>query len=525
MSRTKEAQQIRDAIISDEAINELLPSSNLYQGRGDGDGGWWDKWLVAKPPEKVVLLQSQEEPVPLGQDSGKLGNSRENDVPTSLRTSSEKLSPHLSQYGAIFADKSSHYKGIRQGHARHRSRPASATLGHEQPLSLPLDGQVPTAMNTKNNSLQVCESCWNNVSTLWCASECRAGFCTLCWDRVHARPKLREHTRVIIYGRIPLHGSYDELRKTTDPGYTPKQQQVGRHARVRFFGDFHRLGARNTTVAEDGAELEDLTLGEEARPAGDRDGEVRVLAQCHDAYLSECKALSLTPEPTPLRRVDPKLECMDISYCGLGDSRGQAVARGLPKLPKVTNLKVAHNRLSDKCCAMLVEGIGKAIHFLDLSHNAVGSVTLEVLARMLARRNALVRLELSGVGLADPGAELLADALSSAGTGVTHLNVSHNKIGVAGGVAFGSMLKRQCTLRHIDLSWNALRYSGADAVAAALIYNPFLTRLNVAWNSFGPTGCTTLACGLRENQTLLQLDLSSNGVDQAACQRIAAALG
>ena len=47
----RDAQRIRDLIISEEAVNELVPVSATYRARADGDGGWWDRWLVTVPPE------------------------------------------------------------------------------------------------------------------------------------------------------------------------------------------------------------------------------------------------------------------------------------------------------------------------------------------------------------------------------------------------------------------------------------------------------------------------------------------
>ena len=47
----RDAQRIRDLIISEETVNELAPVSATYRVRADGDGGWWDRWLVTVPPE------------------------------------------------------------------------------------------------------------------------------------------------------------------------------------------------------------------------------------------------------------------------------------------------------------------------------------------------------------------------------------------------------------------------------------------------------------------------------------------
>ena len=293
----------------------------------------------------------------------------------------------------------------------------------------------------------------------------------------------------------------------------------------------HRLSARNTTALEDELEVEDNDLfvknmrkmrlagrsgqssGRTTGTSGGREGQ----AQCHDAYLAKCKELSLTPDPTHLRRTDGDLHRIDIAHRGLGALRGSAVAAALPKLPAVEILRVADNRLSDASCASLVKGVGKVLQHVDLSQNQVGAATLEVLANVFARRNVLTHLHLSNVGLGDRGTTTLTRALGRAGALVQSLDVSRNDIGVDGGVSLGKLVGSSATLVTLNASWNTIRARGAVSIAGAMSSNSSLTELNLAWNSFASVGCARFARSLRSNSTLVALNLTSNHICDADC--------
>jgi NLR family CARD domain-containing protein 3 len=84
-----------------------------------------------------------------------------------------------------------------------------------------------------------------------------------------------------------------------------------------------------------------------------------------------------------------------------------------------------------------------------------------------------------------------------------NINLECNKIGAAGAVVFGKVLKINKTLISINLRGNEIGAAGAAALAKALETNKTLTSISLGENQIGAVGAEAFAKALEINKTLI----------------------
>jgi len=101
----------------------------------------------------------------------------------------------------------------------------------------------------------------------------------------------------------------------------------------------------------------------------------------------------------------------------------------------------------------------------------------------------------------------------------TEIDLSHNKIGNVGGQHIAKILKFNSVLKDLNISNNDIGHIGTMAVADALTMNTVLTRLNIARNKLDISkkadkeAIGELACAVKKNTALTYLFLSSNAIN------------
>ncbi|KAL9657787.1 hypothetical protein ABK040_013125 [Willaertia magna] len=93
---------------------------------------------------------------------------------------------------------------------------------------------------------------------------------------------------------------------------------------------------------------------------------------------------------------------------------------------------------------------------------------------------------------------------------VTHLDLSHNRIGVEGASALAALLKRNTKLKKLVLADNEIKSEGALTISLSLQVNSNLTDLNLSLNKIRDAGAVAI---LHSNCTsLTNLSLSNNSL-------------
>lgn len=182
-------------------------------------------------------------------------------------------------------------------------------------------------------------------------------------------------------------------------------------------------------------------------------------------------------------------------------------------------------RVGDTEAAALAAALGQCDQAteVDLSYNEISDEGARALADMLRRTTALKHLNLAYNDIGHRGWRTLADALM-ANTTLETLSVAGNAIGgerhsahsdmrEVGGIACGTMLKMNRTLRTVDFSACELGVCSIVGVAQAMITQGSVTSLNLS-NPLLPGAQEGLSVAqhlsemLRKNNTLETLNLS-----------------
>lgn len=147
----------------------------------------------------------------------------------------------------------------------------------------------------------------------------------------------------------------------------------------------------------------------------------------------------------------------------------------LKELPKLKELDLSYNQLSNKSIKTLVDGLkNSAIETLHLHHNDIDDKGIGYLADMLPKQRSLLYLDLSANKFTDEGGEELADALESNPV-LNHLNIAINTLTDKTGVALAEALWVNTRLKTLLMRNTALMEPTAIAFAESIQHNPTLS--------------------------------------------------
>lgn len=165
---------------------------------------------------------------------------------------------------------------------------------------------------------------------------------------------------------------------------------------------------------------------------------------------------------------------IDVSENRVRDAGAREIAGLLLALPKMTSIKLGSNQLTPKCVPSLLAGLksATALTYLGLEFNGLGDIgTVELLKGMRGKCLTLRTLNLSDSCIGDDGVINGIAPFISAGPSeqrVAHIDLSVNKIGVKGALAFAAAMKKARSLVSIDLGCNPITERGGLEIAKAL---------------------------------------------------------
>lgn len=161
---------------------------------------------------------------------------------------------------------------------------------------------------------------------------------------------------------------------------------------------------------------------------------------------------------------------------------------------------------------------------LVLSHARIGDDSAREVAHFLAPNTHLVRLDLSGNDITPAGALQLAGALKQNKT-LESLVLKHNYLGDTDSAGFDKFCRAvggHQSLRHLDLRHNSLTGAPAATCLGEMLHtNTVLTHLELSWNPLGPAGGDILLQCLRRNTSIFDCQLSGCEVPQETLVGIA----
>lgn len=155
-------------------------------------------------------------------------------------------------------------------------------------------------------------------------------------------------------------------------------------------------------------------------------------------------------------------------------------------------LNLAGNRFGPRGVAAALSPLGgSGVAHLDLSHNRVGAAGAEAVAKLLESGQT-------------------PEARSSGAQAARSLWARECRLGDRGAAALAKGLCNAGELLHLDLTGSGLGAKGAAAVASALAGMPALQYLGLGWNQCGPAGVAAVARAAIGHESLHSLDIGWN---------------
>lgn len=142
----------------------------------------------------------------------------------------------------------------------------------------------------------------------------------------------------------------------------------------------------------------------------------------------------------------------------------------------------------------LCSSLSRVTH-LDLSHNALGVLGISALAPVLRTLTCLATLDISSNGIRKEGSVALAPHLATLTT-LTALHLASNVLQAAGIEALAEVLPTLPLLATLDISGGVFSDAGASTLSAVLPRMPALQHLDLAWSALCDAGVSNLRPGL-----------------------------
>jgi hypothetical protein len=200
-------------------------------------------------------------------------------------------------------------------------------------------------------------------------------------------------------------------------------------------------------------------------------------------YIEECKQLGLPCiEPIGIVRHDEKT--VDISSYSIGNKRAKAIATPLSKIYGIQNMNLANNRIDEKTAAFVFSKLPPTTRYLNVSENKIGVAGIKALAHIIEDATVcLDELDISSCSLSGNILALICKPIESSHNLYT-FNLSRNQIGANNGPsALSSMLRGNTSITNLNLSWCNIGGAGAELLMKGLKKNVTIKWLDFSYNS------------------------------------------
>ncbi len=208
----------------------------------------------------------------------------------------------------------------------------------------------------------------------------------------------------------------------------------------------------------------------------------------------------------------PSLCNVNLSYCTLAGGNG-ALEKMLTACKSCEHLEIGSEEFDSKCVAAVAKFIGKksSVTSFSLTGATVDKETKKLMSEALVKNKTIEMLSFQNNKLALPGIiQTTKNGIKSLSR-LTHLELSHNSLPVAGAKAMAKFLEgADCKVVTLDLSSNHLTTKGASILLPALKKNTSLQHLDLSKNWLNDGVAPIVIDMLQNNSTLLELNLKFN---------------
>lgn len=211
-----------------------------------------------------------------------------------------------------------------------------------------------------------------------------------------------------------------------------------------------------------------------------------------------------------------------LDMIGFKQSDALSIQRVLKSCPSLKSLSLPGNRIDGDLLKAILAGLVKnnTLTHLDLSHNKIGDDGAQALGVILSKKDvALKRIDLSDNAIRIDGAKALGTALGH-NTSVEWLSLRLNRLGDSGGILFFDALRSNSTITSLNLANNQLGPEAARSIAEYLKESSALTSICISGNDFKEEGGNVLAESVAACSSLREIDVRSCGLNDSEMNAI-----
>mmetsp|Transcript_23200 Transcript_23200/g.34037 ORF Transcript_23200/g.34037 Transcript_23200/m.34037 type:complete len:1514 (+) Transcript_23200:117-4658(+) len=248
-------------------------------------------------------------------------------------------------------------------------------------------------------------------------------------------------------------------------------------------------------------------------------------------FLLGCLNSKVIPRPAMLIRKE-MTSVLNLEHQYIGDTGALLLANSLDGLPYLSELNIGDNKLTDKGLTAIIKALPRCPYLtsLDVSENKIDEEAAAAISSYLTSKEcALVNFVLRKSDVDDNEIGSFIEAIGKC-TSLKSIDLSANLVGsnqnktplhpglTCGGEVLGKMLSESdCRIESLKLAWNMIRFDSGVKLMCSLKENSSLTYLDVSYNGLGQDGAEMLGDALHINRTLRNLLVSNNNITSKGC--------
>ena len=208
----------------------------------------------------------------------------------------------------------------------------------------------------------------------------------------------------------------------------------------------------------------------------------------------------------------PNLCNVNLAYCSLAGGNA-VVDKILAACKNCDSLEIGHEDFDKESVAMVAKFIGKknSLASFSLTGAAVDNDNKKLLSDALVKNKTIEKLCLRSNKMQLPGIIRNTKKITKSLSRLTHLDLSHNRLPLAGAKMMAHFLEAaDCKLVTLIMSHNHLTTKGANSLLPALKKNTTLQQLDLSHNWLTDQCVPAVVDMLQNNSTLLKFDLTGN---------------
>ncbi len=205
---------------------------------------------------------------------------------------------------------------------------------------------------------------------------------------------------------------------------------------------------------------------------------------------------------------------MNLAHVSLGGSENtDALDKILAACKTCDSLEIGHEDFDSECVEMVANFIGRknSLTSFSLTGAVINNDNKKLFTEALGKKNSKIeKFCLRSNKLQLPGIIRNTKKITKGLSRLTHLDLSHNSLPVAGAKVMAKFLEADCNLVSLIMSNNHLTTKGANVLLPVLKGNTSLKHLDLSCNWLNDDVAPSVVDLLGNNSALVNFDLSGN---------------